>query len=227
MQTSTAIAEAANIAAMGAEIGKIYSALWQEVARIHKKWNQYVELFGTSRERIELLNLAAPSFFRTVQDSLLEDVLLHLARFTDPPKSMGRSNLSLRQLSQALAPTPIGAEAAALAGAASIACDFARDWRNRRLAHRDLDLAVGPNPDPLAPASRESVKRALATLGELLNFVSQHFTDSTTRFDLGSSDPEAANLLYIIRDGLHFDKERLVRVKRGELHWSALKPEPL
>ncbi|WP_407690639.1 AbiU2 domain-containing protein [Rhodocyclus tenuis] len=70
---------------MGGEIGKVYSALWQEVAWINKKWNQYVELFGTSPERIELLNRAAPSFFRTFQDSLLDDVLLHLARLTDPP----------------------------------------------------------------------------------------------------------------------------------------------
>ena len=227
MDRTAAQAEADNIGVMGAEIGKMYSALWQEVAWINKKWNQYIELFGTSPDRIELLNRAAPSFFRTVQDSLLEDVLLHLARLTDRPKSAGRQNLSLCHLSQVLASSPIAANATALATGALTACEFARDWRNRRLAHRDLDLAVGLNPQPLAPASRASVRAAIASLGELLNSVSLHYFDSTTMFDLRPGDTDAANLLYVIRDGLRFDEERFARVKSGELPSSALKPEPL
>jgi hypothetical protein len=222
MERTAAQIETANIAAMGAEIGKIYSALWQDVAWIHKKWNQYVELFGTNPERIELLNRAAPTFFRTVQDSLLEDVLLHLARLTDPPMSAGRSNLSLRRLSRVLASAPIAAEIEALSSAALDSCQFARDWRNRRLAHRDLDLAVGLNPEPLAHASRASVKAAIATLGELLNSVSRHYCESTTLFDLSPGDMDAANLLYVIRDGLKHDEERFAKVKSGELPPSVL-----
>lgn len=42
-----------NVAKMGEEIGIVYSAFWQEVAWIHKKWEQYFELFGTSPERID------------------------------------------------------------------------------------------------------------------------------------------------------------------------------
>ncbi len=227
MQRTAAQAEIDNIAAMGTAIGKTYSALWQEVAWINKKWNQYVELFGTSPERIELLNRVAPSFFRTVQDSLLKDVLLHLARLTDPPKSAGRPNLSLLRLSQAVASTPIAAQAEALSSAALNACEFARDWRNRRLAHRDLDLAVGLNPEPLAPASRASVKAAIASLSELLNLVSLHYSGSTTLFDLYTRDADAANLLYVIRDGLLYDSEQIAKVKSGELPSSALKSKPL
>jgi hypothetical protein len=57
-------AKADNMAHMGDAVGQVYSALWQEVAWIHKKWTQYVELFGTSPQRINLLNDAAPAFFR-------------------------------------------------------------------------------------------------------------------------------------------------------------------
>lgn len=96
-----------NIAAMGEEVGKIYSALWQEVALIHNRWGQYVALYGTSPSRIALLNKAAPSFFRTVQDSLWESMLLHLARLSDPPKSVGKENLSVRRLTQAVAGSPL------------------------------------------------------------------------------------------------------------------------
>ena len=57
-------AKADHQARMGDEVGAVYTALWQEVARIHKKWAQYVELFGTSPERIAVLNQAASQIHR-------------------------------------------------------------------------------------------------------------------------------------------------------------------
>jgi hypothetical protein len=212
---------------MGDDIGAVYSALWQEVAWIHKKWAQYVQLFGTNPERIAVLNQAAPSMFRTVQDTLFEDVLLHLARLTDPSKSMGRANLSVRHMATLLAASPIARNVESLANAALAACEFARDWRNRRLAHRDLSVALGQGVQPLAPASRAAVKSALVALEELLNAVSSHYLESTTMFDLGLSGEDAVSLLYLLRDGLHFREERLSRIKRGELRPGDDKPEPL
>lgn len=227
MQRTAAQAEAENVAAMGVEVGKIYSKLWQEAAWIHEKWSQYVELFGTYPERVELLNRAAPSFFRTVQDSLVEDILLHLARLTDPPKSAGRSNLSLQRLSCALASAPIAEQVEDLSSTAHRACEFARDWRNRRIAHQDLALAVDPDPEPLAPASRAAIKAAIAAVVELLNAVSLHYCDSTTMFEHRTGDTDAAGLLYIIRDGLRVKEERFAKVKSGNLPVDALKPESL
>lgn len=209
-------AKADHIAKMGEKIGTIYSALWQEVAWINKKWAQYVALFGTSPERIELLNRAAPSMIRTVQDTLWEDVLLHLARLTDPPESMGKANLSVRHLAALLVSSPIGAKAESLAGTALGTCEFARDWRNRRLAHRDLDLALGQSVQPLASASRVAVKASLVALEELLNAVSLHYLDSTTLFDLVPGGEDAVSLLYLLRDGLRFRDDRLARIERGE-----------
>ncbi len=227
MDQTAAQAKADNIAKMGGEIGATYSALWQEVAWIHKKWSCYIELFGTGPDRIELMNRAAPSFFRTVQDALWENVILHLARLTDSPKSKGRCNLSVRHLAQLVDGTPAARDVQSLTTAALAACEFARDWRNRRIAHRDLELALGQNAHRLKPASRAAVKTALVSLGALLNSVSEHFTNSTTGFGRGSGGEDAVSLLYILRDGLDFEADRIARVKRGELPLSALKPKQL
>jgi hypothetical protein len=226
-ERTAAQSRADHIAKMGEEIGTIYSALWQEVAWINKKWAQYVELFGTSRERIEILNRAAPSMIRTIQDTLWEDVLLHLARLTDPPKSIGKANLSVRRLADLLVSSPIGAKAASLTDTALDTCEFARDWRNRRLAHRDLDLALGQSVQPIAPASRAAVKASLTALEELLNAVSRHYLDSTTLFDLGPGGEDAVSLLYLLRDGLQFRDDRLARIKRGEHRPDDFKHEAL
>jgi hypothetical protein len=220
-------AKSDNIAKMGVEAGEIYSALWQEVAWIYKKWTQYVTLFGTNPGRIELLNRAAPSLFRTVQDTLWEDVLLHLSRLTDAPRSVGRPNLSVHQLATAVANTPIAASVQSLADTAFSACGFARDWRNRRLAHRDLGLALGKAVHPLAPASRIAVKAALTALTQLLNGVSEHYLDSTNMFDFGPEGGDALSMLYILRDGLEFDAERKERIHRGVLPLRSLTENPL
>lgn len=52
-------------------------------------------------------------------------------------------------------------EVARLAAEACSACQFARDWRNPRLAHRDLALALDQGAQPLAGVSRQDVERAL------------------------------------------------------------------
>jgi hypothetical protein len=69
---------AASIAAMGRELGELHHALGNELTYLHLKWKKYCALFGTSPERIDLLNEAAPDFFGKLQHILGDDVLLHL-----------------------------------------------------------------------------------------------------------------------------------------------------
>jgi hypothetical protein len=41
---------------MGEQLGAQFHALWQEVALLHLRWAEFVELFGTKRSRVDLLN---------------------------------------------------------------------------------------------------------------------------------------------------------------------------
>lgn len=92
-----------HIEKLGDNLGSLFHELSNEVAWLYIKWEEYVELFGNAPSRIDLLNQSAPLFFRIVQDSLWENVLLHITRLTDPPisgkKSSGRKNLSIQCLS--------------------------------------------------------------------------------------------------------------------------------
>lgn len=225
-ERTAAEAKAANIAAMGEPLGAVYSELWQEVAWIHSNWTHYLELFGTKPSRIELLNSVAPSFFRTVQDTLFEAVLLHLTRLTDPAETAKKTNLSLRHLAELAVNDGVGLGIEELTAKAVHATEFARDWRNRRLAHRDLGLAMGEPVEPLASASRLAVKEALITIVDVLNAVSSRYTDSTSFFDMaGGSDSVAP--LFTIQAGLRAKDERLERLKSGKFTESDLKHEDI
>lgn len=208
-------AKAVHVAAMGPDLGVLYSALWQEVAWIHSKWAHYVALFGTKPERVELLNKAAPAFFRLVQDTLWENVILHIARLTDSPQSVGKPNLSIKRVPALVSDLALKTRIEALVTTCVLSADFARDWRNRHLAHRDLARATAEVADPLLPASRAKVKEVLSNFCDLLNALSQHYLDSTSFFDMSGTPGDAEQLLYVLDDGLRMDAARKERRRNG------------
>ena len=204
------------IRAMGQELGDLYSALWQEIAWLHAKWEEYVCLFGTKESRVDLLNRAAPRFARIVQDTLLEDVLLHVARLTDPPKSVGKDNLTIQGRTALVSDPVTREEVTELIKAAKMATEFCRDWRNRHLAHRDLLLALNRGAQPLMEASRLHVWTALRSIVATLNAVSAHYMDTTSMFEVGTSPGGALNLLHVINEGLKVAEERQSRLTSGQ-----------
>jgi hypothetical protein len=69
-----------------------------------------------------------------------------------------KENLTLKRLSD-LVDAGIRAKAESLISLADEKCAFAHNWRNRRIAHRDLALALKENAMPLCEASRKSVRK--------------------------------------------------------------------
>lgn len=220
-------AKKANIAAMGETLGSIYSALWEDFAITYAYWLEYFELYGTKPQRIELLNHAAPRFFRMVQDELWEVLLLHLTRITDPPSTGKKDNLSIQRLVAVTTDSKLRAEAEKAVDAALAATEFARDWRNRHIAHRDLDLALKQPATALADASRAGVKKALNAIAAVLNVYDTHYFKSETAFHLVPRHNGAEHLLYVLHPGVKAHGERRKRLEEGKPLESDFDPEDL
>src|SRR5271166_4526618 len=131
-----------NIRAMGEALGMQYTTMFEQVSLLHLYWGEFLELFGTNDKRIERLNQSAPGFFRMVQEQQFETNMLHMARLTDSPKSVGKSNLTIRNLPQLVSDQGLKQQLTALVDVALQKTEFCREWRNRQFAHRDLLLAV-------------------------------------------------------------------------------------
>src|SRR5437867_5402285 len=204
-----------HLASMGPHLGPVYNALWNEVAWLHAKWHEYKELYGEKPPRLELLNRASGFFFRIVQDTLWENTLLHLARLTDPSRSAGRQNLTVLQLPSLVNDPGLREQLEALLTEAKSKAEFARDWRNRHIAHRDLDKALGKGAEPLAAASRNHVDEALRALAAVLNRVNTFYLKSTLTFDVIAPMTGGVALLYVLRDGLVAREQRLEGLRAG------------
>jgi hypothetical protein len=200
---------------MGEALGRLHHALSNEFAWLYLKWGEYVELFGTKPSRIDLINRAAGGFFRVVQDGLWEDVLLHITRLTDAPRSAGRANLTIRALPPLIAKAEVLPLVEGMIENAIANAEFARDWRNRHIAHRDLALALKDGAEPLKPASRAAVKDALASISLVLNSVSKPYLGETTAYEMTEALHGAGSLLYVLDDGLKAEEARRERLKAG------------
>lgn len=204
-----------HIEILGNNLGSVFHELWNELALLYMKWEEYVELFGKTPSRTDLLNQAAPVFFKVVQDTLWENILLHIARLTDPPKSAGKNNLTIQCLPLLVA-KEIGERISEQVTIAKDKTHFCRDWRNRRIAHSDLKLAMGDHAEPLNPASRAQVKDALESISKVLNIITEYYNNSTIGFDSIIMHGGAVDLLYVIDDGIRADIKRQSRIKAGK-----------
>jgi hypothetical protein len=168
---------------MGPQLGPVFFALHKEVVWLHAKWQEYRELFGHSPERVELLNRSAAFFFRVIEDSLWEDVLLHISRLTDPSRTTGNENLSVQCLPPLVADLALRAHVGRLTAECVAKAAFAREHRNKRLAHADLAHTLNRKAIPLSGISRAHVEEMLLSFRELMNLVDNRYRDTTVAYE--------------------------------------------
>jgi hypothetical protein len=213
------------IATMGNELGSQFNRLYNECAWLHLKWSEYMALFGVSQSRTDILNASAPGFFVLLDSSLWRDLLLHLCTLTDDPGVGRRQTLTVRRLPTMVDPA-IHHKVRGLVSAAVKKTKFARDWRNRHIAHRDLGLALNQVTKPLPPASRKRVKEAIAAIVAVLGAVEAHYRQTTTAYEHVSHLGDAEALRHVLRDGIEARDEQFQRLKAGQISPSEFKPRP-
>lgn len=203
---------------MGPELGELFDAISSELTWLHWRWQQYRILFGDKPSRIEILNESASFFFRIIHDVLFEDTLLAIARLCGPSKSAGNQNLSIERFSSLLSDMNLRNQVQKLVEQARAAAAFAIEWRNRRIAHHDLDLSFGKTTRMLPIATREKVEQCLSALREVVNYIEGAFCNATTCYSFSPSGWDAKALLHTLRDGLLRQKERRETWMSGKPH---------
>jgi hypothetical protein len=204
-----------------AELQPLWDALIPEVTWLHGRWIIYRQLFGTSPERIDMLNEAAATFFFVIQAVLLDEIQLTIGKLGDPAGTGKFRNLTLASMRDSV--RALGH--AELCGRLDILlADFdersvqIRVRRNKRLAHYDLDTLLNGRSAPIETASRQEIEDALVALRKFVNEIEQHFTDSMTAYEHFILRDDGEALVATIKRGLRY--EELAKERR--IHWADL-----
>jgi len=205
MTTRTAEEAKANyVKKMGDALGTQFAELWLEVENLSAAWGEYVELFAEP-DSVVVLNQTAPAIFRIIQVFLWEHMLLRIARLTDPPTSgKGKENLTILNLPSLVEDRGEKAKLDELASIAKSKTEFCRDWRNRHIAHRDLELLKNGSAKPLEEANGIKVTDALSAIKNVLTEVSWHYMGDNLFFsrNVVGGAGNALSLLRLLQDGL-------------------------
>jgi hypothetical protein len=201
-------------ASMGPQFGPFWDLLRDELILLHAKWHQYRQLYGSSSERIELLNNSASFFFFLVQDILWDDIVLHIARLVERAGRGDRQVLTIQRIPAFVGGTRIESTAKAHVDAVITATQFVREWRNKRVAHRDLQQLLKQRPTPLTGGSRADVESALDAFRSLYNHVGAFYSQGHTIFDLPGM-PGAECLLRRLAVGKEAHDARMERLRTG------------
>lgn len=197
--------------------GALFYHLWVNVVSLHINWKNYRSLFGTSPERIDVLNKTAASFFSLLDDILRHHVILTISKLTDPPETGKKENASLARLLQVLQPHLEQDLACGLNERISqlkAHCEPLRHLRNRKLAHSDLSTALKYHPEPLPGISRQFIEDALELIRDIMNTLENRFRDSTTYYQNPITYDDAESLIFQLQSALAHEECRRAFLRR-------------
>jgi hypothetical protein len=201
---------------MGSELGPVYNRLQAECTLLNSTWRQFIELFATNEKRVEVLKWSAEYFFHVVSDVFLESTLLKLSRITDPPSMGKRQNVTLALL-PSLVEDVLRPQIDAALLRVNDSTTFARDWRNRHIAHQDFSLTFSDSALPLAVVTRKKVTDAIADVNSLLNLVESYYVKGTIAFERLIAGGQADHLIQVLNEEFQRNQEFMARLKSDTL----------
>lgn len=232
MAHRTAIeALADNQGVLGTKYGLAFHHTCQALWRVSSSWDRYQALFST-QERVELLNRSGGNFWCAIQDMMFEDVLLGLCRLTDPAKMGQNENLSINTLVE-LDTSKHKSRLRQRAKLATKKANFARTWRDKRIAHNDFEQ-ITELANKLAPATGVKITNTIISIHDVLRWINaRHFGGDMGLLDMG--DRDAIEVMAVIADGLRYDELRETDYEVGNmrsiydrrLDWMADGPDPM
>ena len=174
---------------LGDKFGAIVNGVSYDWANGLVRLNEYRALFGDPAN-IEFINTFSGPFMSEVQQLFWRDLLLHITRLTDPVKSGGKQNITVGRLRgfrydlELRAQFPdvcddqeLLARVESFAATATENAKSARGWRNQRISHSDLNLAIDPDAKSLDPTTLASIQSVLDAVHAALDAISSAFLD--------------------------------------------------
>jgi hypothetical protein len=189
------------------KIHDLWVTLKAEAVWLHGRWIIYCQLYGTSKERVDVLNRSASTFFNVLQKSLLQDIQLSLGKLGDPKGSGARTNLSLSTLAaelECIGENALVKKLKPLIVSFDDACQKLRRRRNKWIAHFDLNTMLGSKVTPLQGPFRAEIEAALEALREALNCVEFHYAESHTAYEHFVMNNDGEHLIVTLKQGLRY-----------------------
>jgi len=193
------------------EIREIFMWLCQDLASLQDKWCFYLELYS-SEENAMLLSDLARYAFQIIEEMARYDITMAICRMSDPPKSLGKDNISIPTLIQKCRDIDYDISGInALKECFLKACEPVREYRNKRVAHHDYNTTIQPHDNLLPDIGRKQIEKIIQLASEILNTIYQHSVDGEFYFQ-PSQTGGADTLIIWLKRGREYEEEKRRRL---------------
>ena len=201
---------------LGPDLGRALFLLQNQIYELDSLNRTWRYLYVENEERFNLLQESAPDFFRSLDRILHHSLLLGISRLLDPSKTMKKSNLSMHFLTEML-PEPTKSKYTFILTKAKNASEFARDWRNKIIAHKDFYTAFhGSN---VLSSSALKINSAIEVIVEALNKVHSDLRDTTIMLGIAQREPAESIVELLFRGLTHQKVEKDSFYEAVRLDW--------
>lgn len=193
------------------DVSVVYEELKNEINWLYAKWKIYQQLYGKNEKRVDMLNECAGMFFYIIEQALRYDISISASKLTDPARSGKSENLSLYQLQERIEENCdqyFAVESRKILEVVNSRCAPLRSWRNKKLAHLDLEVAMNTAATPLPQFSRKEIGNALSSIAEYMNNIEGFYRDSYHAYEMVSIPTDANALVGVLKWGLRYEDLR-------------------
>ena len=166
----------------------------------------YKHLYESGEDTSRLMSAAAPLFFHDLNHILIEYCLRQVSRLTDPPRSMGRDNLTVEHVNSLLSAE--GKLTPAIAAASEDLANYRaliRDARNRIISHADRQTAF--DNIPLGEHTQADVAKFFQSLYSYVDEVGRAIDVGPLDFRSTSGPGDVLDLLRYLKRGVSLTEE--------------------
>lgn len=202
----------------GEDRGKYVKAIENDLFELRILFEIYENLFGTNEERVALLNSASSQVSYYFEMCMFHELLLRICKLTDPVKSSGKSNVTIQGLCDRLTIRQ-NEELTLRVRRALEFSEFARDWRNKRLAHADEEVRL--QKAAIQPPNIHKLKQAIDGIANCVkHWAFVELDVSLTTHPIRRLGDDEMKFLRIIFRGICSD-ERIRRDAEESRDWRA------
>ena len=165
---------------MDKELAEVYDAIYQEVLLLNSRWGEYLTLYGTGNDHIEVMNKTAPNFFGMIQTGLQENITLQIARLINPPCTRGNKNLSIKLFPELIQNGKLKEKVVKLICLTEKVVKPCKPWRNKWHAHRDKDIVLDAETEPLPTIVQQNINESIKAITNILDVIRSHYQGKST-----------------------------------------------
>jgi len=161
----------------------LLNAIEREFIQLGYRWQLFCQLFDSGQKNVDLLNKSGSNVFQLLQKLIIDDVMMALCRLSDPDRSMGKENASIRNMLKKVSAELSDEDNREIDAKLSELKEHMNKisiLRNKAISHTDYEHAL--NTELLPRPTYDEIENSMKAIERALNIITGKLYDYSSSY---------------------------------------------